>query len=781
MLAMIPEAFDELEGLLTDLDFLQMEVDAGLVYDLIDAFDKVLGVLPRERALRNTLALLREGLGRDVHFIARHPKSLFQCLWNTCWWYDCPQAKGFYDPPELGWPDCSPPWDQPAPRLHTLLENWREMKGQRTPGHVWIRTLHPPIVPLRGPQPLTLVGHTDKVFQVATSKDGNLIATGSADRTVRIWDASSGREELSLSPMPTDYLRELSFAPDSSRVAGVFRDGTVQVWDLASRSEAFRIPGSGGDTHVAAFSRDRWLVAVGQETTGLVTLYDLCAEQELQSFQVRAGVACLALSARGDALAIGMDDDTVMFVGSCFLTGRPERVGGILVYYTRVVSLAVAPNGVLVAGAVPDGVAVWDISNGTRLAFLKGLPNFILTVAFSADSTRVCAGGDDGSVAVWEVEQARLIARLRGHADAVQDLAFTMDNDLLLSASSDRSVRIWDLRATGRTGSARHRSPSLHTLSMSDDSTRVVGGQAGVRVTDRYPVDGDDRCAVVLETATGRAQAVLTGHVGPVMSAVLSPDGRTVATGSLDATIRLWDPENGAQLVCLRGHSAGVLSLAFSADGLRIASGHFGGTVILWDLATHGMVARYTGQDYEILSLAFSDNGKRIASGCIDGSVCVWDANIDERRRCTCIRRPEFCWHHGGPVRDLAFCRRDRIVAAASRPECILEAGMMEHAITIWDTRRGDSPCVIKEPGALSYSRRLAMVVAGRRCLVWKVNTPRGEMELRKPGTREAVAWFPAVFVQVANPLAGNVCSALPWQPDGQTVPFYAMVIELDD
>jgi len=97
---------------------------------------------------RGVLELLAEAIGRDRHFIARHPAALFQCLWNSCWWYDCPTADAHYLPPDGGWTAEGPPWGTRAPQLSALLEKWREHRDTRFPERVWIRSIRPPIIPL---------------------------------------------------------------------------------------------------------------------------------------------------------------------------------------------------------------------------------------------------------------------------------------------------------------------------------------------------------------------------------------------------------------------------------------------------------------------------------------------------------------------------------------------------------------------------------------------------------------------------------------------------------
>src|SRR5256885_7009789 len=93
--------------------------------------------MPEGHPRRRILTLLDEAVRRDVHFLARHPTTLFQCLWNTCWWYDCPDAAQHYE-------EGRAPGQDAGVELHRLLERWGEEKRQRAPGLVWLRSLWPP-------------------------------------------------------------------------------------------------------------------------------------------------------------------------------------------------------------------------------------------------------------------------------------------------------------------------------------------------------------------------------------------------------------------------------------------------------------------------------------------------------------------------------------------------------------------------------------------------------------------------------------------------------------
>ena len=118
--------------------YLNSKVEAGLVFELAGDFRAAAAALPDDRPLRRILRLLEEAIRRDVHFLAHHPAALFQVLWNTCWWYDCPEAARHYEPPAWDGLAGELPWEQGGPRLCELLQAWRAARERTTRGNCWV-------------------------------------------------------------------------------------------------------------------------------------------------------------------------------------------------------------------------------------------------------------------------------------------------------------------------------------------------------------------------------------------------------------------------------------------------------------------------------------------------------------------------------------------------------------------------------------------------------------------------------------------------------------------
>ena len=140
-----------------------------------------------------------------------------------------------------------------------------------------------------------------------------------------------------------------------------------------------------------------------------------------------------------------------------------------------------------------------------------------------------------------------------------------------------------------------------------------------------------DGTLILWDARTGKLLDTLNGHTGSVKSVAFSPDGGTLTSGSGDETVILWDVQTGERLCILEGHTGTVWSVAFSPAGKTLASGSHDGTVILWEVGTGERLDILEGHLGSVRSVAFSPDGGTLASGSSDGTVILWDVNTGDK------------------------------------------------------------------------------------------------------------------------------------------------------
>jgi WD40 repeat protein len=278
----------------------------------------------------------------------------------------------------------------------------------------------------------------------------------------------------------------------------------------------------------------------------------------------------------------------------------------LLGHTARVSSLAFSPaRRTLATGGRDLTVKLWDLDTGQVKTTLSGHTLDVISLAFSPDGHLLVSTSGDihdrkdvrpGEIKVWDVAAGRELASLGGHGSYVSAVSFSPDGKTLVTSGSyDQAVKVWDVAAR-----------KLQTT-LVPDRTPLPFERTGNPEVDRQ-----------------QGMMVMAGmFMGPILSLAFSPDGKLLATGSWNQTVRLWDTRTWTQ-VALIGTSSGVECVAFSPDGATLATAQ-GGGVQLWDVSTRKLRSSLQVYDSWVHSLAYSPDGRTLVTGSKDRAVKLWD------------------------------------------------------------------------------------------------------------------------------------------------------------
>jgi RNA polymerase sigma factor (sigma-70 family) len=503
-----------------------------------------------------------------------------------------------------------------------------------------------------GKQLRTLEGHTDGILCLAYSPDGKTLASASADGTIRTWDPDKGTELQNLAGH-TGRVRWVAWSHDGKQLASAGADGTVRVWDAAKGTEVRSITAHEGGADGVAFSPDgKQLVSGGEDKT--VRLWDAATGKEVAKVVREKTIHTVAFSPDGKLIACGGGWEVLLWDPD---SGKEvRRLKGAT---NEIRSVAFAPDGkhVVAAPAYSNTVLLWETATGKRQADAPSHQgNFVGRVAYSADGRVITSTGADGTVREWETATGKHLRSIEVKQAGSRTAATLPEGKGWLAGTWDGSVRVLDATAKEVSRWKAHEGPLAVLVLSPDGKTAATGGQ--------------DRAIVLWTAATGTEQRRFEVEAGVVRDLVFSADGKQLAVVLSGHPVRVFETATGKEVRLTApappadgGVAPGgdtrieAEGAAFSPDGKLLATGGQYGAVRIWDLASGQQVRALNGHAGWVMSLAFSPDGRTLAAGNWR-NVRLWEVSTGQERR-----RLE---GHEGDVTALAFSPDGRTLTSAA-------------------------------------------------------------------------------------------------------------------
>ncbi len=432
----------------------------------------------------------------------------------------------------------------------------------------------------------TVTGHSGWVNSVRFSPDGQTLATTSEDKTIRLW-TRDGTPINTLSGH-SDRTTDATFSPDGKTLASTSADGTLRLWSLPTGTLKYKIaqaetdaPISANQLNTVAFSPDGKTLAVGQ------------FDATVQLWRVEDGLKLDTLTGHiGSVTDLSFDPNGLLASASADATVRLwairplDPLADMSISSISVSPIASASNQLFATADFTGEVVLWQQNSQkapTPVRTLSRHEGGVQAIAFNPAGTQVASAGVEGQITVSRVADGTQIATTKGHENRVTSIAFSPDGQQLVTGSADKTIRLWALA---------------------------------------------DNSLTLIET--------LTGHTDEVTSVRFHPQRPLLVSGSYDSTVRLWQlsQKSGVTLVqTLDSANAGISEVQFSPKGDRIAASSWDSRLYVWQLRGQSAQPHNTlgPHDGGVSSVIFSGDGRALLTSSGNGTVTVWDAERGQR------------------------------------------------------------------------------------------------------------------------------------------------------
>lgn len=280
--------------------------------------------------------------------------------------------------------------------------------------------------------------------------------------------------------------------------------------------------------------------------------------------------------------------------------------------------LEFSPDGTVLAVATPLGIWLYDTFTHETIALLTGDKYGISSISFSPDGKTLAGGGADKIVYLWDFRTGKRKQSFIGHIGDIFNVTFSYNGKTLASASI-HETNLWDVNSGIHKKMYNGYTNKRSTLWLNNDE--MIHASAKETMT------------LLSDLMTREQKMGFGGHKKGVKSISFSPDGKTMASGSWDKTIRLWNLPKGVYKKTLKGDKKSINNMEFSADGKLLASASRDNTARVWDVEKGKLKRTFKRHASDVMHVALSPDGKTLASWGLDHILNIWDVETGKLKK----------------------------------------------------------------------------------------------------------------------------------------------------
>jgi WD40 repeat protein len=478
------------------------------------------------------------------------------------------------------------------------------------------------------------VGHEDWVRSVVISPDGNLIVSGSKDKTVRLWDLE-GKLICQFPKEHTDWIFSIAIWQDledldKSFIVSGSVDSTIRRWNLKGQPIGEPFNGHEGWVRsVAVTNNGKWIVSGSEDKT--IRLWDLNGNciKVFEGHENRV----LSVAVWQDPKSSDGEDIGFIVSGSADHTIRLWNFNGDLIgkplkgHTDWVRDIKVSIDGKFIASSSRDKtVRLWSTGKSLIGQPFGKQSGRILSVAFSSQGNLIVSGGEDKKIYLWNCD-GTLKNKFGEHDDWIRSVRILPGDKYIVSGSADRKLRLWDLDGTlVKTQDDGHNS-WIRSITVSPDGNYIVSSSNDKTLclwkVNKLKSDESERDRIFLE----KLQCFAQKHNREVLCVAFSPDSKLIVSCSADKTIRLWDLNGNikTEKTAFQAHKDRVLSVAFSPDSRYIVSASYDHTICLWNVEGEKIWQKKLEDKVRCVAFSPIEEFPLIVSGSCDGTIQFWN------------------------------------------------------------------------------------------------------------------------------------------------------------
>ena len=410
-------------------------------------------------------------------------------------------------------------------------------------------------------------GHTDAVYAVAFSPDGKFLITTSFDKTLKLWEAATGKEVKTYGGTAghINQVISVAFSQDGSMIASGSTDNTLKVWDVP-------------------------------------------VSTPIRTLKASDAVQAVALSPDGLKLAMGGKDGSLKLVTPVEFKELIKFEPG---HQDAITSLSFSANGLLLASAGIDRtLRYWNVATGQLLSTVGAHAGSANNVVLNPNNTAAYTVGDDGLLKVWALPPPPPSKLLPGHTASIRALAMTADNTAFYTGGDDKTVRHFAVAGVKEVRALAGPQAAISSVATHPANTLIAAGTVDSQV-------------FLWNNTDGKLLTNWLAHAGAVNSMQINPAGQQLMTAGADGLVKFW----ALPPVLLRTmtHADVVLATASSADGKKLFTGSNDKMVRIWDTTKQAMEKQFAGHTGPVTAVAVNANLQLLASGGADHTIRLWN------------------------------------------------------------------------------------------------------------------------------------------------------------